>query len=568
MSPEQVAGDQAIDGRSDIYSLACVLYEMLAGEPPFTGPNPQAVLARHVTDPVPPITTVRSSVPPQVVTAITRALSKARADRFESAQAFSEALSTRVKEAEPETKSIVVLPFENLSPDPDNAFFADGLTEELIAELSGVRALRVISRTSAMQFKDTKKGVRAIARELNVRYALEGSVRRAGDSVRITAQLIDAANDSHLWAERHTGKLDDIFDLQEQLSRKIVQALRVALTPEEDDRLASRPIKDFQAYDALMRARQEIWKASAAGFERAKQLVQQAQQIAGASPLLDAMLGYIYAQAYNFGISHDREILQLAEQHASKALETDPQLGLALYAMSWVRYKQGDMKGSMSLARSAAERDRNIDAVAFLAAGLATAGRIEEARKVADEVIALDPLYPFSSFARAYVDLLDGRFDDAATRFRKILDDLSPDDSIASFFLAQALAYGGRLDEAREMFARLAAADVGTFGDASELYCSAAEGDGNTVARLIEEKTQMIETALTDELYPIMIADCLVMVGDEDGALEWLGRAVDWGFYNYRHLGEYNPFLKPLHGDPRFQQLIDKARQKHEAFDA
>lgn len=169
--------------------------------------------------------------------------------------------------------SIVVLPFENLSPDPENSFFADGMTEELIAELAAVRALRVISRTTAMQFKGAKKSVPAIAGELNVRYVLEGSVRRAGSSVRITAQLIEAATDTHLWAERYTGVLDDVFDLQERLARSIVNALRVALTPDEERRLAKRQIQDARAFDLYLRARQAMHELTQTGLERASALL-------------------------------------------------------------------------------------------------------------------------------------------------------------------------------------------------------------------------------------------------------------------------------------------------------
>ncbi len=568
MSPEQVSGDREIDGRSDIYSLACVLYEMLAGDPPFIASTPRAVLAKHVTDPVPPIRTVRSSVPPPVAAAVMKALGKAPADRFDLAKAFSDALTAEADEAGPEVKSIVVLPFENLSPDADQEYFSDGLTEEVIAELSGLRELRVISRTSAMQFKNTKKGVPAIARELSVRYALEGSVRRAGDSVRITAQLIEASTDSHLWAERYTGKLDDIFDLQEQLSRRIVEALRVALTPDEDKRLAARPINDLRAYDAWLRAHHEIWKFSKEGIERGIRLIHQAQEITGENALLHAALGYIHALSYDVGISHDQGTLQLADRHASKALDMDRTLGLALHAKGYVRYKEGDLEGCVRLFKRANQREQNAEALGFLGFILAEVGRIEEARGFADEAVGLDPLHMFTGFGRAGVDFFDGLFDEAASRYQTVLDELTPGDPLILWGLAQAKAHGGRLDEARERFAEVAATDAVPLADLCELYCRSAEGDRQAVAKLIEERTVMVEAAMTDEWFPNFIANCLVLVGDEDGALEWLGRAIDWGFCNYRYLEEYNPFLKPLHENPRFRQLIDKARQKHEAFGA
>jgi serine/threonine-protein kinase len=162
MSPEQAAGDREVDARSDIYSLACVLYELLVGDPPFTASTAQAVLARHVRDPVPAITTVRSSVPAGAVAALNRALEKAPADRFETAKAFAEGLFGEAAVGEPERKSIVVLPFANLSPDPENEYFADGLTEEIITDLSQIRSLMVISRNSAMQLKNTNKDTKTI----------------------------------------------------------------------------------------------------------------------------------------------------------------------------------------------------------------------------------------------------------------------------------------------------------------------------------------------------------------------------------------------------------------------
>jgi len=180
-----------------------------------------------------------------------------------------------------EQASIVVLPFENLSPDPDNAFFADGLTEEVIADLSKIRALRVISRTSAMHYKGTTKPLPAIAQELNVRHVLEGSVRRAGNSLRITAQLIDAATDAHLWAEKYTGVLDDVFEIQERLSRTIVDALKVRLTPEEDRSLAARQLPDARAFERYLKAQQEMYRFTPASLDRALELTREAIAIVG-----------------------------------------------------------------------------------------------------------------------------------------------------------------------------------------------------------------------------------------------------------------------------------------------
>jgi len=258
MSPEQASGAKPVTGQADLYSLACVLYEMLAGEPPFTGPTAQAIVAKKLSEPAPRVSVVRDKVPPAVEAALDRALSRTPADRYATAQQFAEALTPGTTVAETETQAIVVLPFENLSPDPDNEYFVDGLTEELITDLSQVSSLRVVSRTSAMTFKGARKSIPSIAREMGVQYALEGTVRKAGNSLRITAQLIDTSCDAHVWAGKFTGTLDDVFDIQEKVSREIVDALKVKLTPEEDRRMAARPVDSAAAYDSYLRALEEI----------------------------------------------------------------------------------------------------------------------------------------------------------------------------------------------------------------------------------------------------------------------------------------------------------------------
>jgi TolB-like protein len=196
-------------------------------------------------------------------------------------------------EVAPERKSIVVLPFDNMSPDPADAYLSDGLTEEIITGLSCCGPLRVISRNSARVLKGTDKDTRTIARELDVQYVLEGSVRKAGSDLRITAQLIDGGTDEHLWSERYSGTLDDVFDMQERLSCSIVDALMIELNPEEDRRLKERPIDNVQAYECFLRARQEIWLFTKDALDRARQHLQNGLEIIGENALLLAGMGYV-----------------------------------------------------------------------------------------------------------------------------------------------------------------------------------------------------------------------------------------------------------------------------------
>jgi serine/threonine protein kinase len=258
MSPEQATGAGELDARADVYSLGAVLYEMVTGEPPQTGATVQAVIARLLSERPAKPRVLRDSVPEAMDRAIMKALAKVPADRFPSAAEFATALTAEVAETEDEVKSIVVLPFENLSPDPDNEYFVDGLTEEIITDLSQVSRLHVVSRTSTMMFKGARKSIQAIAQEVGVRYALEGTVRKAGNSLRITAQLIDTSCDAHVWAGKFSGSLDDVFDIQERVSREIVHALKVRLTPDEERRMVQRPIDNVDAYYSYLRAIEQI----------------------------------------------------------------------------------------------------------------------------------------------------------------------------------------------------------------------------------------------------------------------------------------------------------------------
>ena len=255
MSPEQAMGERVVDARSDVYSLGCVLYEMLGGEPPYTGRTPLAILAKRLTDPVPAVGRLRSSVPAGVEQAIMKSLASTPADRFASAADFAEALSKpTVVRSNPRT--VAVLPFLNLSADPENEYFADGITEDVIAQLSKIHALKVVSCSSVMPFKKRELGLREVGARLQAGTLLDGSVRRAGDRVRIVAQLVDAETDQHLWAETYDRQLTDIFAIQTDVALQIAASLKASLSADETSRIRKEPTDDIQAYQLYLLGKQ------------------------------------------------------------------------------------------------------------------------------------------------------------------------------------------------------------------------------------------------------------------------------------------------------------------------
>jgi serine/threonine-protein kinase len=280
MSPEQAAGDGDIGVPSDIYALGCVVYEMLAGEPPFRGASAIATMAKHVTEKPRPLRTLRPEVPPGIERAVLRALAKMPSQRYGSVSEFIGALQRQRPAGghttPSATRSIAVLPFVNASPDPDNEYLSDGITDELIDALAKVDGLRVASRTSVFALKGRPQDVRAIGALLDVSEVLEGTVRRSGSDLRITAQLTSTEDGSLVWSQRYDRRLDDVFAIQDEIARTIVNTLRATSFRDTSDPPISRGTDNVQAYGLYLRGRYAWNKRSQEGVIEAIQFFEQA----------------------------------------------------------------------------------------------------------------------------------------------------------------------------------------------------------------------------------------------------------------------------------------------------
>jgi TolB-like protein/cytochrome c-type biogenesis protein CcmH/NrfG len=566
MSPEQVSGEQGIDGRSDIYSLACVLYEMLAGDPPFVASNPRAVLAKHMTDPAPPIATVRSDVSKSVAAALTKALGKAPAARFDSAKAFSEALFVTEAKVEEEKKSIVVLPFENLSPDPDNAFLADGLTEELIAALSTVRALRVISRTSATVAKESKKDVPTIARELNVRFVMEGSVRRSGDSLRITAQLVDAMTDGQLWSGKFPGTLDEVFEMQEGVARSIVDALEVHLSTDEQKRMSARPIEDARAYEWYLKANEAVFEFSEQGMTRATGYLERALEQVGPNAQLYAAMAWANWQKVNLGLGQE-ETIEALDDYVERALSLDPDSSLALAVRGMTEQVfRGNVRESVRVCRRslALNPDESLALVGLANAYVQFVGMIDAAVQPIERMSEIDPLCFTTHWFQGGRYYFAADFERAADVWSK-LHETEPANPAAMLYYALALVSTGRRDAAAEVLRPLTleTSDI-AFHRCGRMLAFALQHDADAVHSELTDDFR--RTAERDVGFGYMVAQTLAMVEVRQQAFEWLELVESRGFTNHVLL-ERDPLLKDIRGDERFAELLVRMKRRWEEFE-
>jgi len=537
VSPEQAAGDAVVDGRSDQYSLACVLYEMISGRKPFTGATAQAVLSKRFTEPVPSIRSVYSMASEEVETALHKALAKEASERFSTTMEFARALvashlstpdgSPLTPGAAGGVRSIAVLPFSNLSSDPEGETFADGMAEEIINALSKIKALKVSSRTSSFTFKNKTEDIREIGRKLQVGTVLEGSVRKSGKRLRLTAQLVNATDNSQLWAERYDRELEDVFAIQDEIAASIVAALRLVLTEDEKRAIEQVPTANVEAYEVYLRGRQFFHQHRRRSHEFARQMFERAIELDPGYALAHAGVADCCSFLYQYFDATPSNIAR-AEAASRRAVELAPELaeahasrGLALSLSKGFEEAEKEFQTAMRLDA------KSFEAAYFYARACIAQGKADEATKWFERAVAVRPddFATLTLLADTYHGL--AKTEECIRTARRGYDaarkhlELNPDNPRALYMGAADLSFLGESEKARDWNRRALAMEP---DDPSVLY---------------------------------NIACNFAMEGQSDEAIATLHKALDNGFGHWGWI-EHDSSLQPIRSNPAFQQLLSR----------
>lgn len=568
MSPEQARGE-TVDHRTDIFSLGAVLYEMLAGSAPFTGEHEAAVLYNVVNQEPVPISRKRADVPRDLERIVGKTLAKDPKQRYQSmAELLADLASYQYR---PQTlaerggsgrKSIAVLPFEDISPGKQNEYLADGMTEELITALSQNRQLRVIARTSVMQYKGQAKDVREIAGELGILYLLEGSVRRYEDDLRVTAQLVDTSDGSHLWASKFDGVLKDIFSFQETVANQVAAALKVELGEAQGEPgIKSRPAT--KAYEYYLQGKLLLDAPTVENLDHSELMLKRALQLSPQYAAAHGSLACCYLWNIDAGLRPNPEYLSKAEQCAHKAVSIDEDQPDANFASANLALKRGQVEKAFDgFSRVLKAEPNHGHARLWRAILLYYSSYFEEALKEADVLLATDPFSPMAHWLRSTIRLHQGMFDAAVAEYEQVVAEI-PSKLV---WLALSYRYADRMDEAWKAARRAKELDPdGILWQMAFAFLEGAEGKGKEILNYVDEGVRGYGWDFIITVY--WVASFYAMASEIDEAFRWLERGIALGSRNHRWF-EIDPNLQNLRGHPRYAEILGKARSEAEKLRA
>jgi len=598
MSPEQTTGDEA-DHRSDIWSLSVVFYEMLTGQLPFRGHYEQAIMYSIMNEEPEPITGLRTGVPMELEVIINKALTKDAAGRYQhvdemlvdlrSLKDQKKTTESKHKLAKPKTsklrlsfftaasvffiaavvlflllflpgkngaiQSIAVLPLENLSNDPEQEYFVDGMTEALITELCKISALRVISRTSIMQFKGVRKPLPEIAGRLNVDAIIEGSVLRAEGKVRITAQLIRAVPEQHLWAEDYVRDLQDVLTLQKEVARAIVKKIKVKLTPAEEANLMVKKPVNSKAHVLFLRGRYFVDNITLESLQKAIKYFRMSLEIDARSALSYVGLADTYATLGQFGVLPPQEAFTKAKELALKALEIDETLAEAHTILGFIKMNwDWDWAGAENAFKRSIELNPGYSFTYLPYSGyFAALGRFDEAIETIHKAIKLDPLSSLNNFKLGNILRLARRYDEAITQLKKTLE-MDPGSIGALWNLGIVYEQKKMYKEAIAEIQKSINVSPGMTSSIAVLgHAYAVSGNRSEAKRILDE---LLELSRHRYVSSYVIALVYTGLGEKDQALKWLKKAFEERGGWIAGLIKVDPMLDSRRLDPRFISII------------
>jgi serine/threonine-protein kinase len=514
VTSEQAEG-HSLDERSDVFSFGAVLYEMISGERAFAGGSTAQVLSAVLRDDPPPLPA--SAALEQLVR---RCLAKQPGHRFQTMAAVRAALEQLVSEPAEPQPSIAVLPFANMSGDKDNEYFSDGLAEEIINAMAQVPGLNVTARTSSFAFRGKEQDIRKIAELLGVRTILEGSVRRAGNRVRVTAQLINAANGYHLWSDRYDRELADVFAIQDEIAQAIAAALQVKLSPQPAHHQPSLP-----AYEALLRGRHLVGKFTPESLARGKEFLEQAVALDPKLALAHVELGNYAVRLVALGVSPARQVLPLARAAAYRALEVDSGLPEAHALLGQVAsVLDHDWQQAGRHFRSALARDPVPPHVRYCHGWtyLMPLGRLPQAAGALERALKEDPLNLICRTQLGVLLWALGRDEDASSQFRQVLE-IDGDFWLALMVQSVRQLFAGRLTEALRLAERSYSV-APSMPSAIGTFAATLHQTGETErAKAVLEKLGDGRAHGSAMGFAAFYQGCLEL----DKAAEWVAQAID-----------------------------------------